>query len=399
MLPTEIRRLLGPWVPAHTVNARHCAILRKALETYPPLHLNISVGHERLRVVMGRDQPHEFGRIRADSKQNGVLAKRATRIPDDEVQFQLRMYLIALDTCYAKRGDFVLKNAAGLPTLQQAEYDWHSWITGYLANEGRARPQWALEPLPHLTRVAPRPPSHESDDDEPELLAGTQTLKRAGFSRSPRPAKRLKDMVPDGVDVRAPSGSDTDGSSGSESESDATEAPLSVSAASAKQPQKKKKAPRSDGWIWFHRFVGGCPTGDETALDNYKRESLRVQWFRAEAEMYRRLEQYERKHAELLRVIARFRRDAEVWAKLANRAMERHGENDGSVAFARMQSTTFTRLAHNADVMFRDAKLGAHHDWVSASSIDELAVRVDKWRDSVFLWMDALDIHRAYKDF
>ena len=58
---------------------------------------------------------------------------------------------------------------------------------------------------------------------------------------------------------------------------------------------------------------------------------MRVQWFRAEAEMYRWLELYERKHAEFLRIIERYRRDSEVWMGLADRA-----EQQGAATFARM---------------------------------------------------------------
>jgi hypothetical protein len=99
--------------------------------------------------------------------------------------------------------------------------------------------------------------------------------------------------------------------------------------------------------------------------------------------MYRWLELYERKHAELFRVIARFARDKVVWQGLAGRATER-----GAINYAHMQAAMSGRLEHNATVTFKTAESGAHHDWVSATSFDDLATKIDGWRDAVFKWMD-----------
>jgi hypothetical protein len=140
-----------------------------------------------------------------------------------------------------------------------------------------------------------------------------------------------------------------------------------------------------------------------------------VQWFRAAAEMYRWLEQYERKHAELMRVIERYRRDSVVWTGLADREEKGNGGVNGVVNFARMQAAMHRRLEHNAKVIFKSVESGAHHDWVSATSFDELVTKIDGWRGVVFKWMDEMasakrasysslfitdqGIHRAYKDF
>ncbi|KAJ7726865.1 hypothetical protein B0H14DRAFT_2410353 [Mycena olivaceomarginata] len=116
----------------------------------------------------------------------------------------------------------------------------------------------------------------------------------------------------------------------------------------------------------------------------------RVQWFRAEAEMYHWLEAYERKHAELFRIIARFRHDSEVWMGRADRDEMENGGLTGAGAFARMQAAMYQRLQHNAEVHFRSPKSGAHHDWVTATSFNELVAKVDSWRDGVFSWMDGM---------
>jgi len=105
--------------------------------------------------------------------------------------------------------------------------------------------------------------------------------------------------------------------------------------------------------------------------------------------MYRWLELYERKHAELLRAIERYRRDSEVWARLGDRDEERGEQLKGAVAYARMQAAMYKRLQHNATRIFKNAD-GAHADWVGATTFDELVVKIDSWRDMVFTWMDEM---------
>lgn len=120
---------------------------------------------------------------------------------------------------------------------------------------------------------------------------------------------------------------------------------------------------------------------------------MRVQWFRAEAEMYRWLEVYERKHAELVRVTDRHGRDSAVWTGLGDREEDSNGVN-GKATFARMQAAMYRRLAHNAQITFKDANSGAHQDWVTATTFDEMVTKIDRWRDVVFKWMD--DMVRVY---
>ncbi|KAJ7767329.1 hypothetical protein B0H16DRAFT_1789544 [Mycena metata] len=229
----------------------------------------------------------------------------------------------------------------------------------------------------------------DSDEDEPQLLVGTQTLKRSGFKRVPRTPKRLRDIAPGDVEVHS-----------AESSSDSEQGSPSKLGGQGKGTGRKKGEPKKkkvDGWIWLERLTKGQTLSDEK-LAAYKAESERVQWFRAEAEMYRWLEQYERKHAELMRVTERYRRDSVVWTGLADREEQANGVN-GAAMYAQMQAAMYKRLAHNAEIIFKAADSGAHHDWVSATSFDELITKIDGWRDVIFGWMDRMDIHRAYKDF
>ncbi|KAJ7193576.1 hypothetical protein GGX14DRAFT_405475 [Mycena pura] len=236
------------------------------------------------------------------------------------------------------------------------------------------------------TSSSHRDDSSDGSDEEPHLMAGTQTLKRSGFIKSPRATKRLKDIVPEDVNLE-----------GASSASEAEDSDVNLSPTKRKQPlgkhlKKKKKGKKSDGWIWLEGLTRGQHLGDESKLAEYKKESDRVQWFRAEAEMYRWLETYERKHAELIRTIERYRRDSEVWVGLADREEGIAGVN-GSATFARMQASMYRRLEHNAKLTLKNPESGAHRDWVGASTFDELVLKIDGWRDVVFKWMDEMDFY------
>ncbi|KAJ6629996.1 hypothetical protein B0H10DRAFT_2208147 [Mycena sp. CBHHK59/15] len=237
---------------------------------------------------------------------------------------------------------------------------------------------WYLQSRATISRAATHPAvspndrEQGSEDEDPKLLAGTQTLKRADYTKS----------------ARTPNGSVA-------LDSDAEMTPSRRAAGGRKK--KKKKAKKGDGWIWLESWTRAATTGDDAKLAEYKAESARVQWFRAEAEMYRWLEQYERKHAELWHVIERFGRDSAVWAGLADREQKKKGVH-GAVSFARMQAAMYRQLQHNTRVIFKSAESGAHADWVSATTFDELVTKIDAWCVLVFKWMDELGIHRVYRN-
>ncbi|KAJ7912475.1 hypothetical protein B0H13DRAFT_2476143 [Mycena leptocephala] len=69
-----------------------------------------------------------------------------------------------------------------------------------------------------------------------------------------------------------------------------------------------------------------------------------------------------------------------------------NGGLNGKVTYGRMQAAMHRRLEHNAKVIFKSAESGAHHDWVSATSFDELVSKLDGWHDVVFQWMDDMMI-------
>ncbi|KAJ7194996.1 hypothetical protein GGX14DRAFT_555609 [Mycena pura] len=203
----------------------------------------------------------------------------------------------------------------------------------------------------HATKTAGEVSDGDDEDVSPAQM-GTQTRKRAG--RGPTsPAKRRK------LDTG-------------------------------------NKKERKEGWIWKDDALS-IPGEKNKNVAEYKRESECVQWFRAESEAFRWLEQYERKHAELWRVIRRFRRDARVWDRRAEQKAQCEGDHQGAVTYARMQAAKWRRLQRNAEDVFKSEARGAHKGWVQAGSFDDLVRRIDGSRDSLFQWMDDMGMERGYK--
>jgi hypothetical protein len=85
-------------------------------------------------------------------------------------------------------------------------------------------------------------------------------------------------------------------------------------------------------------------------------------------------------------VIKRYHHNGKVWARLAECKEGLNGVN-GTSTYVHLEAVMRQRLAHNAEVIFKSANSGAHHDWVSATSFDEMVGKIDKWRDKVFKWM------------
>ncbi|KAJ7829740.1 hypothetical protein B0H14DRAFT_3465409 [Mycena olivaceomarginata] len=225
---------------------------------------------------------------------------------------------------------------------------------------------WYLQSVVMITNTAMTsilsPRKGESDSDEPELLAGTQSRKRTGFKCDPRTPKRLKDIAPEGVGVE---------SSAEESGAEMLPSKGGKAPEGKKGKTKGRGKKKPDGWIWMESLMRGQHQSEEK-LAAYKKESDQVQWFRAEAEIG-------------------YRRDGKVWVGLAEREEGLNGVN-GTSTYARMEAAMRRRLAHNAKVIFKSADSGAHHDWVSVTSFDEMVGKIDKWRDEVFKWMDDLRV-------
>ncbi|KAJ7744799.1 hypothetical protein DFH07DRAFT_963643 [Mycena maculata] len=151
------RRLFGASRPHKNTNARHRALLRKALEVVPDRELEAKFGQPtHLRVVMGTALGFfQMGKITSNFLRDGRVVYRDTEIPDLAVCGALHAYLAAYDVYFMKRGDdYIVRNPQARAQMQAAKQRWHNFIVPYLTARGSGqRPDWALEPLPGLDRV------------------------------------------------------------------------------------------------------------------------------------------------------------------------------------------------------------------------------------------------------
>jgi hypothetical protein len=124
----------------------------------------------------------------------------------------------------------------------------------------------------------------DSDDEEPQLMAGTQTLKRSGIAAPPRSllradvypggfkhnqrgSKRLKDITPDDVDMQSAPSSDAE-------DPDLERSPSKRGKGKGKKDSTKRgrSKKKRDGWIWLESLMRGQGQSDEK-LAAYKKES------------------------------------------------------------------------------------------------------------------------------
>ncbi|THU92548.1 hypothetical protein K435DRAFT_800385 [Dendrothele bispora CBS 962.96] len=150
--------------------------------------------------------------------------------------------------------------------------------------------------------------------------------------------------------------------------------------------KKKEKKYRKDSWLWSK----GTRNMTADQMKEWETEGDRVQWFRAEAEMYRWMEQFEIKHAEFARVISHFRTMSSTWNSLA----ESH-ESPGHTAYAKRHAMMYKDLTEDAELRFK--RVG-HPEFVILAEDVLLHERVAKWREKQLEWMVSLGIHKAYLD-
>ncbi|KAJ6623332.1 hypothetical protein B0H10DRAFT_1944051 [Mycena sp. CBHHK59/15] len=193
----------------------------------------------------------------------------------------------------------------------------------------------------------------DSEDDEPQLVAGTQSLKHlaSGFTKSPRKAKRLRDIAPDDVTVEVALSSEVEDS----------DLEMSPSKTRQLRASKQKKTKKDDG---RRGETGGVQEG-KCPSSMVSRRSRDVPLVRA---------------------------DSVVWKGLGDREETHNGGINGAATFARMQGVMCDRLEYNAKVIFKSTDSGAHQDWVTATTFDELVTKIDGWRDMVFKWMDEMGV-------
>ncbi|KAF6743694.1 hypothetical protein DFP72DRAFT_827272 [Ephemerocybe angulata] len=92
----------------------------------------------------------------------------------------------------------------------------------------------------------------------------------------------------------------------------------------------------TEGWIWKVTTPRGM---SDKEVEEWLSEGDRVQWFRAEAEMYRWQEEWEQKLAELLRTAKYFSKMSSVWTDLGKKT-----EEPGKLAFAFKIAAQYNQL-------------------------------------------------------
>lgn len=117
-------------------------------------------------------------------------------------------------------------------------------------------------------------------------------------------------------------------------------------------------------------MVGGVLPGD------------RVQWFRAEAEMYRWMEQFETKHAEFGRTILFFSTMEATWNMLAKMA-----QAPGTAAYGKRKASMYSDLAKDANARYKQV---GHPDFINIPEGKILADVVAEWRTKWLAWMTPL---------
>lgn len=109
----------------------------------------------------------------------------------------------------------------------------------------------------------------------------------------------------------------------------------------------------------------------------------RIQWFRAEAEWRRWLEQIEIKHAEFMRCIKSFEKMKQVWTSLA----EYHSDDSrpGHVAYARQKAAMYGRMQQECTTRYNSCGVPI---LVRKNVVDStLADRVALYRQQEEAWM------------
>ncbi|KAL0572000.1 hypothetical protein V5O48_009966 [Marasmius crinis-equi] len=163
----------------------------------------------------------------------------------------------------------------------------------------------------------------------------------------------------------------------------------------------KKFSNKSDGVLWT---MGKKSITDEKALRAWEEEGLAIAWFRAEAEMYRWLEDFEMKHAQLHRVIRSFCYRAHAWREVSKvdgplqsedfafdtdfQTAQR--EKLALAAWARRQAAINEDLG---DLAMAHLKEVGHPEFIDVEC--DIVARVTDFRNTQLEWMKDLNVERA----
>ncbi|KAL0062922.1 hypothetical protein AAF712_010184 [Marasmius tenuissimus] len=162
---------------------------------------------------------------------------------------------------------------------------------------------------------------------------------------------------------------------------------------------KQYYKPDNEGLLWTMGSRRG--TRKQVTVDEFEEESDRISWTRQQAEVYRWMEEFERKHAEFHRLIRYYRRMESAWRTVAddpealNETVE-HPKITSSPkvsalrARALRQAAVWGDLATVATYQFRKVAYPKFFDMDTS-----LVARVEIFRDEQLEWTKKLGIQRA----
>ncbi|KAH6894792.1 hypothetical protein BKA70DRAFT_1117388 [Coprinopsis sp. MPI-PUGE-AT-0042] len=120
---------------------------------------------------------------------------------------------------------------------------------------------------------------------------------------------------------------------------------------SSKSTIQATPEPSSTGWIWEPQAPSGI---SDAEVEEWMSEGNRVQWFRAEAEMYRWQEEWEHKIIEFSRAIRFHQHMNTVWLTLSNHS----STTAGMTAYARRAAARYLELARRCTAVFDQGNTG-----------------------------------------
>ncbi|KAK1216119.1 hypothetical protein PQX77_021265 [Marasmius sp. AFHP31] len=160
----------------------------------------------------------------------------------------------------------------------------------------------------------------------------------------------------------------------------------------------------NDGVLWTLGSRRGLDVKDTAAVAAFERGGNRISWTRQQAQVYRWMEEFERKHAELHRIICYFRRMESCWKTIAAnpedpanhvKSLERDPDArsanvEALRARALRQAAVWGDMALVAVSQFREVCYPPFFDMETP-----LAPRVEVFRNQQFEWAKELGIERA----
>ncbi|KAL0569419.1 hypothetical protein V5O48_012546 [Marasmius crinis-equi] len=177
------------------------------------------------------------------------------------------------------------------------------------------------------------------------------------------------------------------------------------SAKEAREAKNEKKFRKGDeGVLWSLGARKGLAQADQATINTFEETGHHISWCRQQAEVFRWMEEFEKKHAEFHWLIRYFQRMEKAWLSVADAPEDpintvekidvipeaRAIKVNALGAYGLRQAGVWGDYARIAQAQFREVSYPPFHDTDTL-----LAPRVIQFREEQFAWMKELDIQRA----